>query len=92
MKTRKNTRIGSFELDMTMYNTYNAKKMLEENKDIFYVNDDYDTTSDTDNYKGEPLRINHKACEEVKVIYNKEFEMYMNVVKTYDGDVYYIQL
>lgn len=29
MKTRKNTRVGSFELDMTMYNTFNAKEMLE---------------------------------------------------------------
>lgn len=92
MKTRKNTRVGSFELDMTMYNTFNAKKMLEENNDIFYVNDDYDVTSNVDEYKGEPLRINHKTCEEVKVIYNKEFEMYMNVVKTYEGDVYYINL
>lgn len=92
MKTRKNTRVGSFELDMTMYNTFNAKEMLENNSDIFYVNDDYDVTSNIDEYKGEPLRINHKACEEIKVIYNKEFEMYMNVVKTKDGAVYYVQL
>ena len=92
MKTRKNTRVGSFELDMTMYNTFNAKEMLENNSDIFYVNDDYDVTSNIDEYKSEPLRINHKACEEIKVIYNKEFEMYMNVVKTYNGNIYYVQL
>jgi hypothetical protein len=92
MKTLKRAEVGSLELDMTMYNTFGAKKMLEENKDIFYVNEDYDVTSNVDKYKGEPLRINHKACEEVKVIYNKEFEMYMNVVKTYEGDVYYIKL
>lgn len=68
------------------------KEGTEFLKENFYVNDDYDVTSNIDEYKGELLRINHKACEEIKVIYNKEFEMYMNVVKTKDGRVYYVQL
>lgn len=92
MKTVKRTNIGSFELDMTMYTTFVAKDMLENNSDIFYVNDDYDVTSNIDEYKGEPLRINHKACEEVKVVHNKDYDLYMTVVKTYDGSIYYIKL
>lgn len=39
MKTVKRTDIGSFELDMTMYTTFDAKDMLEDNKNIFYVLD-----------------------------------------------------
>ena len=92
MKTLKRTGIGSFELDMTMYTTFNAKEMLNNNSNIFYVNYNYDVTSDIDSYKGEPLRINHSACEEVKVIYNKNYDLYMTVVKTYDGETYYIKL
>lgn len=92
MKTLKRTKICSFELDMTMYNTYNAKKMLNEDNNIFYINDEYVPMADSDDYKGEPLRINHSACEEVKVVHNKTFDLYMNVVKTYEGKVYYIKL
>ena len=91
MKTVKRTYIGSFELDMTMYTTFDAKEMLE-NKDIFYVNDNHDVVSNSDGYRGEPLRINHSACEEVKVIHNKDYDLYMTVVKTHNGDVYYIKL
>lgn len=92
MKTLKRTDIGSFELDMTMYTAFDAKEMLDNNSDIFYVNDSYDVTSDSDSYKGEPLRINHSACEEVKVIHNKDYDLYMTVVKTCNGDTYYIKL
>ena len=92
MKTLKRTDIGSFELDMTMYTTFNAKEMLNSNSNIFYVNDSHDVTSDSDSYKGEPLRINHSACEEVKVIHNKDYDLYMTVVKTYDCETYYIKL
>ena len=70
MKTVKRTDIGSFELDMTMY----------------------DVTSNSDSYRGETLRINHSACEEVKVVHNKDYDLYMTVVKTYDGSIYYIKL
>lgn len=92
MKTVKRTDIGSFELDMTMYTTFDAKDMLEDNKNIFYVNDNYDVTSNSDSYRGEALRINHSACEEVKVVHNKDYDLYMTVVKTYDGSIYYIKL
>ena len=92
MKTVKRTNIGSFELDMTMYTTFDAKDMLDNNSDIFYVNDSHDVISDSDIYKGEPLRINHSACEEIKVVHNKDYDLYMTVVKTYDGSIYYINL
>lgn len=92
MKTVKRTKIGSFELDMTMYTAFNAKEMLEDNENIFYVNDSHDVVSNSDSYRGEPLRINHSACEEVKVIHNKDYDLYMTVVKTRNGDVYYIKL
>ena len=35
MKTVKRTNIGSFELDMTMYTTFDAKDMLDSNDNIF---------------------------------------------------------
>lgn len=92
MKTVKRTDIRSFELDMTMYTTFDAKDMLDNNNNIFYVNDNYDVKSSSDSYRGEPLRINHSACEEVKVVHNKDYDLYMTVVKTYDGSIYYIKL
>lgn len=92
MKTVKRTNFGSFELDMTMYTTFDAKDMLDNNNDIFYVNDNHDVTSNSDSYRGEPLRINHSACEEVKVVHDKVYDLYMTVVKTYNGSIYYIKL
>jgi hypothetical protein len=92
MKTVKITDIESFELDMTMYTEFNAKNMLDNNSDIFYVNDSYDVTSDSDSYKGEPLRINYSACVEIKVVYKKDYDLYMTIVKTHDGSIYYIKL
>ena len=92
MKTLKRAEVDSFELDMTMYNTYNAKEMLDSNSDIFYVNDEYDVVDGSENYKGEPLRINHKAVEEIKVIYSKDFDCYMNTVKDKEGNTYFVKL
>lgn len=91
MKTVKRTDIGSFELDMTMYTTFDAINMLE-NKGIFYVNYNLDVVTNSDGYKCEPLRINHSECEEINVIHNKDYDLYMTVVKTHNGDVYYIKL
>lgn len=92
MKTRKRTGFGSFAINMNMYSVYDAKEMLDNNSDIFYINDEFDIESTSEKYRGEELRINHSACEEVKVIYNEEYEEYENVVKTKDGDIYYVQL
>lgn len=61
---------------MNMYSVYDAKEMLDNNSDIFYINDEFDIESTSKNYRGEELRINHSACEEVKVIYNEEYEEY----------------
>lgn len=92
MKTRKRIGFGSFSIDMNMYSVYDAKEMLDNNSDIFYINDEFDIKSTSENYRGEELRINHSACVEVKVIYNEKYEEYENVVKTKDGAVYYVQL
>lgn len=91
MKTVKNIRIGSFALDMSMYTTTECEFMLDDDKDIFYVNDEFVGVTDSDNYRGEDLRINHSACTEIKVIHDKKYG-YMNVVKTRNGDIYYVQL
>lgn len=77
---------------MNMYSVYDAKEMLDNNSDIFYINDEFDIESTSENYHFEELRINHSACEEVKVVYNEKYEEYENVVKTKDGAVYYVQL
>ena len=92
MKTRKRTSFGSFSINMNMYSVYDAKEMLDNNNDIFYINDEFDIKSTSENYRGEELRINHSVCEEVKVVYNEEYKEYENVVKTKDGAVYYVQL
>lgn len=92
MKTRKRTGFGSFSINMDMYNEEDARNMLDENDDIFYINDEFNIECTSENYHFEELRINHSACEEVKVVYNEEYEEYENVVKTKDGAIYYVQL
>ena len=92
MKTLKNTKIGSFELDMEMYNKVDAMDMLDIDNNIFYINDEYVAMVGSEDYNGQPLRINHMACVEIKVVHNKEFDCYMNVVKTYNGNTYYVKL
>lgn len=66
------------------------KKDLSELRTIAEGIFDIECTSE--NYHFEELRINHLACEEVKVVYNEKYEEYENVVKTKDGAVYYVQL
>lgn len=92
MKVRKNSRQRSFAIDMDMYTNREYMEMLENERGIFYVGWDNDTSHNVDEYEDEPLRINCSACEEVKVVYNKEFEEYMNVVKTKSGNTYFVQL
>ena len=91
MKTLKSSKQRSFSIDMDMYTNEQYREMLENEEGIFYVGWGYDTTSDVEEYDDEPLRINHSAVEEIKVIYNKQFDEYMNVVKTYTGNTYYVQ-
>lgn len=81
MKTRKRTSFGSFSINMNMYSVYDAKEMLDNNSDIFYINDEFDIECTSENYRGEELRINHSACEEVKVIYNEEYELVNILIK-----------
>lgn len=68
--------------------------MLESEDGVFYVDleSPYGASRNVDEYEDEPLRINCSACEEVKVVYNKEFGSYMTVVKTYTGNTYFVQL
>ena len=42
--------------------------------------------------ENEDLRINHSSVAEIKVVYNREFDEYMNVVKTYSDNTYYVTL
>ena len=92
MKTLKTARQKSFTIDMDMYTNTQYIEMLENEKGIFYVDYEYGTTSNTDEYEDEPLRIAHRAVAEVKVVYNKEFGQYMSVVKTFSGNTYYVTL
>lgn len=95
MKTNKNSKTRNFKIDMDMYTYKEAIQMLDENDNIFYLNDEYEPilNSHKEGYLGkETLRINHCVCTEVKVIYNKEFGEYMNIVKTIDNNSYYINL
>lgn len=91
MKTLKRAKQKSFSIDMDMYNRMQYEEMLESGDGIFYVGWDNPSHS-VDEYDGEDLRINHSSVEEVKVVYNKEFGEYMNVVKTYSGHTYYVTL
>lgn len=77
---------------MNMYTNVDCIEMLDSVKGIFYVGCDFCTCGNSDEYEDEPLRINHSEVEEIKVVYNKKFNEYKNVVKTKNGDVYYIQL
>lgn len=100
MKTRKNTRVGNFEIDMDMYNDYEKRDMLNEKDYIFFISNDDSfkivTSTEDKDVRFFPdyhqLRIDYDVCTEVKVIYNKELGYYMNVVKTIDGEMYYINL
>lgn len=92
MKTLKSSKQKSFAIDMDMYTNTQYIEMLDNEKGIFYVDYDFGTSGNSDEYEDEPLRINHSAVEEVKVIYNKEFGEYMTVVKTTSGNTYYIVL
>ena len=44
-KQEKRTHIGSFSINMNMYSVYDAKEMLDNNSDIFYINDEFDIES-----------------------------------------------
>ena len=92
MKTLKSSKQRSFAIDMDMYTNEQYIEMLENEEGIFYVGCGYDATSDIEEYDDEPLRINHSAVAEVKVVYNKQFDEYMNVVKTYTSNTYFVQL
>jgi hypothetical protein len=92
MKTLKSSKQKSFAIDMDMYTNMQYVEMLENEKGIFYVDYDFGTSSNVDEYEDESLRIDHRVVEEVKVIYSKEFGQYMNVVKTHSGNTYYVTL
>lgn len=92
MKTVKRTEVGSFTIDMAMYTKEETISMLENDTNIFYLSDNFDSITNSENYHGEELRINHSACAEVRVVHNKKYDVYMNVVKTFNGDTYYIVL
>ena len=92
MKTLKNSKQKSFAIAMDMYTNEQYIEMLENEEGIFYIGCDYDATSDVEEYEDEDLRINHSSVAEIKVVYNREFDEYMNVVKTYSGNTYYVQL
>ena len=92
MKTLKNSKQKSFAIAMDMYTNEQYIEMLENEEDIFYIGCDYDATSDVEEYEDEDLRINHSSVAEIKFVYNREFDEYMNVVKTYSGNTYYVQL
>lgn len=92
MKTLKSSKQKSFSIDMDMYTNRQYIEMLENEDGIFYVDYDFGTSSSVDEYEDEPLRIDHRAVAEVKVVYNKEFGQYMSVVKTHSGNTYFVTL
>ena len=92
MKTLKNSKQKSFAIAMDMYTNKQYIEMLEKEECIFYVCLGCGATSDIEKYDDEDLRINHSSVAEIKVVYNREFDEYMNVVKTYSGNTYYVTL
>ena len=92
MKTLKNSKQKSFAIAMDMYTNEQYIEMLKNEEGIFYICLGFGATSDIEEYDGEDLRINHSSVAEIKVVYNREFDEYMNVVKTYSGNTYYVTL
>jgi hypothetical protein len=92
MKTLKNSKQKSSAIAMDMYTNEQYIEMSKNEEGIFYICLGFGAISDIEEYDGEDLRINHSSVAEIKVVYNREFDEYMNVVKTYSSNTYYVTL
>ena len=89
MKIRKNSEVRNFELNRWYVTDKEIIELLNNGICEIFTYPDFEQISDyeyinimSDDYT---VRIFVSDCEEVKVIYSKEYNNYINVVVTKDG-------
>lgn len=89
MKIRKNSEVRNFEVNRYYITEKNVLELLNNGTCEIFSYPDFEQISDykyinimSDDYT---VRIFVIDCEEVKVIYSKEYNSYINVVVTKDG-------
>ena len=89
MKIRKNSEVRNFEVNRWYVTDKEIIELLNNGICEIFTYPDFEQISDyeyinimSDDYT---VRIFASDCEEVKVIYSKEYNNYINVVVTKDG-------
>ena len=89
MKIRKNSEVRNFEVNRWYVTDKEVIELLNNGTCEIFTNNYFERITDyeyinimSDDYT---VRIFASDCEEVKVIYNKEYNNYINVVVTKDG-------
>lgn len=91
MKIRKNSEVRNFEVDICYFTEKELLELLNNGTCEIFTTPDFERITDyeyinimSDDYT---VRIFVIDCEEVKVIYNNEYNNYINVVVTKDGKI-----
>ena len=89
MKIRKNSEVRNFEVNRWYVTDKEIIELLNNGTCEIFTSRSFEQVTDyeyinimSDDYT---VRIFASDCEEVKVIYNKEYNNYINVVVTKDG-------
>lgn len=94
MKIRKNAEQKNFEVDREYYNDFEIFEMIKNN-DVFIFTNDFEEKEVENTWDIAPddtVRIYTDNCEEVKVIYSKEYGNYHTVAVTKSGKVINVRL
>ena len=91
MKIRKNSEVRNFEVNRWYFTDKEVLELLNNGICEIFTSNYFEQITDyeyinimSDDYT---VRIFASDCEEVKVIYSKEYNNYINVVVTKDGKI-----
>ena len=94
MKVLKRAEQKNFRIAKDMYTEWTLKEMLN-NQVIYWLDEDLEQHSDLPEwwkFKDTEFIIFAEDCEEIKVVYHKEWGFYTNIVTTKTGKEIYIEL
>ena len=95
MKIRKNAVQKNFEIDREYYNNSELFEMIKKTYEAFIFTDELEEKEIENSWdiaSDDVVRIYADDCDEVKVIYSKEYENYQTVVVTKSGKVINVRL
>ena len=95
MKIRKNAVQKNFEIDREYYNNSELFEMIKKTYEAFIFTDEFEEKEIENSWdiaSDDVVRIYADDCDEVKVIYSKEYENYQTVVVTKSGKVINVRI